>query len=366
MTEAGSTTTTGRPAPSTLVDPGTLAGWLDEQGLGRGPVEVDWLGEGHSNLTFAVRRGEAAWVLRRPPRGPLLPTAHDVVREFRVLSVLSACGAPVRVPRVVAICEDTTVIGVPFFLMERVEGAVVRDRLPAFLAGSSCVRTRHALGLDLADALAEIHCAPPEPFVAVGLGRPDGYLRRQLRRWAGQREGVRQAVAAQGARARDLPDYDAVRDWLSAHLPSPSGPPTLVHGDYKLDNVIVGPEGRIAARVRAVVDWEMATVGEPLADLGYLLSFWLAPGETLPLAELVTTADGFPTRAELVARWAASTRREPRSLDWFITLAVWKLAILLEASYHRWLAGEAEDPFFARLEAGVPALFRRARDVCGA
>ncbi len=243
---------------------------------------------------------------------------------------------------------------------DRSPGVVVREALPPFLADDAAAR--RAVGLDLATTLGEIHRVDWRPFVDAGIGKPSGYLERQLRRWVGQREGIQAAVAAAGGTARELPDYDAVRDWLRAHLPAESEP-AVVHGDYKLDNVIVEPTG---PRISAVVDWEMATVGDPRADLGYLLSFWPEPGESVPLAELVTTADGFPTRAEMVAGWEAATGRSAGDTRWFVALAVWKLAILLEASYHRWLAGMADDPFFARLDEGVPALLARARQVSGA
>ena len=336
---------------------------------GGGPLVVQTLGEGHSNLTFRVSRGDVAYVLRRPPAGPLLPTAHDVVREYRVLQLLRATGHPVRVPGVVAVCEDPTVIGVPFYLMDEVDGVIVRHELPAAVATDPAAL--RALGLDLADALAEIHQVSWEPFVEAGIGRPGGYLARQLKRWTGQREGIRQAAAAAGGRARDLPDYDAVRDWLAAHLPAEDAP-AVVHGDYKLDNTVVdlaaatGAAGGGSRPIAAVVDWEMATVGDPRADLGYLLSFWPQPGEDFPLGGLFAAPPGLPTRADLVDRWSAGTGRDPGDTRWFVTLAVWKLAILLEASYHRWLAGMADDPFFATMDAGVPALLARARATCGA
>jgi len=342
------------------VDPTALAGWIRRALPGGGDVSISPLGEGHSNLTFLVRRGGEEWVLRRPPVGPLLPTAHDVVREYRVLTLLGAAGH-VRVPRTVAVCTDAAVIGAPFYLMQRQDGAVIRDALPPWLAAD--VDAQRALGLDLADTLAEIHRADWRPFVGAGLGKESGYLERQLRRWVGQREGIEAAVAATGARARQLPDYDAVRDWLRAHLPA-EVEPAVVHGDFKLDNVIVGPGDQ--PRVAAVVDWEMATVGDPRADLGYLLSFWPEPGEEFALGDLVASGPGFPARADLVTRWADATGRDPGETRWFVALAVWKLAILLEASYHRHLAGMADDPFFATLDVGVPALLARAREVAGA
>jgi aminoglycoside phosphotransferase (APT) family kinase protein len=346
-----------------------------------GRVSVRRLTQGHSNLTYVVVAGGRELILRRPPAGPLLPTAHDVVREYRVLDLLARSDVPVRVPPVVAVCEDVSVLGAPFYLMERAAGIVIRDALPAWLDPAA----QRVLGLDLAVALAEIHRVPVAPFVAAGLGREGGYLERQLRRWVGQREGIQAAVAAAGGRARALPDYDAVRDWLRAQLPAETEP-AVVHGDYKLDNVVVaggpghdgpggggpggggpgggGPGG--AVRVGAVVDWEMATVGDPRADLGYLLSFWTEPGERYPLGDLVTSGPGFPTRAELVEVWQQGTDRSAGDTTWFVTLAVWKLAVLLEASYHRHLAGSTDDPFFATLEQGVPDLLAHAREVCGA
>ena len=331
-------------------------------------VSVRRLAEGHSNLTYVVAVGGRELILRRPPAGPLLPTAHDVVREYRVLDLLARSDVPVRVPRVLALCEDDGVLGAPFYLMERAVGVVIRDVLPAWLDPAG----QHALGLDLAAALAEIHRVPVAPFVAAGLGREGGYLERQLRRWVGQREGIEAAVAASGGLARALPDYDAVRDWLRDQLPSEQEP-AVVHGDYKLDNVVVaggagerGTDLAGVARVGAVVDWEMATVGDPRADLGYLLSFWPEPGERYPLGDLVAGGAGFPTRAELVEVWQQGTGRAAGDTTWFVTLAVWKLAVLLEASYHRHLAGSTDDPFFATLEQGVPDLLAHAREVCGA
>ncbi len=360
---------------SDLVDADGLQRWLSGHDLltGAGELAVTPLGEGHSNLTFLVRRGPDELVLRRPPRGPLLPTAHDMVREARVLGLLAASGESVRVPRVRGVCEDTGVIGAPFYVMDRSAGVVVRDTLPDFMAGPEGRAARHEVGVELPRVLGAIHRVDWRPFVDAGIGRPAGYLDRQLRRWVGQREGIQAAVAAAGGQARELPDYDVVRDWLRAHLPEESEP-AVVHGDFKLDNVIVAPATSVdeagnptaTARITAVVDWEMATVGDPRADLGYLLSFWPERGETVPLAELVTSHDGFPTRDEVVALWEDASGRSAGDTRWFVALAVWKLAILLEASHHRWLAGLAEDPFFARLDAGVPQLLARAREVCGA
>ena len=357
-------------ASTLLVDPGRLTTWAEEHLPGTGPVEVERHAAGHSNLTFVVRRegsGPSGSCAARPKA--------RCCRRRTTCCASTACStcsaaAAVRVPTVTAACDDPTVIGVPFYLMERVDGIVIRETPPEWLADDDRdAARRHALGLDLADALAELHTAPYEPLVAAGIGKPDGYLRRQLRRWRGQREGVQQAAAAAGAPARELPDYDALRDWLEATVPA-EVPPAIVHGDYKLDNVIVtgaaAPGADAAPRVAAIVDWEMATVGDPRADLGYFLSFWVNEGERMPWHELVTSAPGYASRDEMVARWEQGTDRIAGDITWFVTLAVWKLAVLLEASYHRHLAGTTDDPFFALLEQGVPALLARARELAGA
>jgi aminoglycoside phosphotransferase (APT) family kinase protein len=335
-----------------LVDPERLAAYAAATLPGDGPLTVERLAAGHSNLTFVIRRQDHEWILRRPPQGPLLPTAHDVMREYRVLDLLGRSGSTVRVPKVTLGCDDPEVIGAPFYLMERVDGEVIRTSLPEW-AGEP---QRRAIGFELVDALAELHAVPVEPFVDAGIGKPDGYLARQLRRWRGQREG---------ANTRELPDYDVLSAWLEQHLPMQAGT-SLVHGDYKLDNVAVSPDG---PRLTAILDWEMATVGDPLADLGYLLSFWIEPGERDEFSEVagnVTTQPGFPTREEMVARYAAKSGRDVSDLTAYVVLAIWKLAILLEGSYSRHLAGTTDDPFFALLDRGVPALLARARRVAGA
>ena len=351
-----------------LVDVVRFTAWAAPRLPGEGGIEVERLREGHSNLTFVVRRDGREWILRRPPRGPLLPTAHDVLREFRVLDLLARTGSPARVPTVTAACEDESVIGVPFYLMERAEGDVIRERLPAWLADDERdPPSRRALAFDLVDALAELHSTDPAPFVEAGVGRPSGYLARQVRRWRGQREGIQAAARERGTGARDLPDYDVVRDWLETHLPEETEHPTVVHGDYKLDNVLSLPGD--PPRVNAILDWEMATVGDPLADLGYLLSFWVEAGDDPwreALSGRVYSAPGMPTRDEVVERYGSLTGRSMRDVRFYVTLAVWKLAILLEASYNRHLAGTTDDPFFAMLDVGVPALLDYARQVCEA
>jgi aminoglycoside phosphotransferase (APT) family kinase protein len=334
-----------------LADPEALGRYLDDKVGGDGAFEVERHRAGHSNETFLVRRAGREWVLRRPPRGAFLPTAHDVLREYRVLSALK--GTQVRAPRTVLACQDESVIGAPFFLMEKVDGVVVRDRLPDNIDEAG----RRRIGEELVDALAEIHDVD---WRSAGLaGRPEGYLKRQVRRWTGQLQLASRLT-------RPLPGLFAVGDWLSENLPG-SPPATIVHGDYKLDNVVLSPGP--SPRVVAILDWEMSTIGDPFADLGYLLSFWREPADppdrVLTEQMDLTRLPGFPTRAEMVERYAGRTGRQPAHLRWYEVLAIWKLAILLEGSYARHLAGVTDDPFFARLEEGVPALGRRALEVAG-
>jgi aminoglycoside phosphotransferase (APT) family kinase protein len=256
-------------------------------------------------------------------------------------------------------CEDPSVIGAPFYVMERVDGWVVRDRLPAFLDEGPDA-DRRAVGEELVDALVELHTVDWRAAGLEGWGKPTGYLERQVRRWTGQ------LTIATGF-TRPLPDLFRLGEWLAERVPA-SPPSTIVHGDYKLDNVVLTPDAPV--RVAAILDWEMSTIGDPLADLGYLLSFWREPGDPpdpvlIEQVEL-TRLPGFSTRAELLDRYAERSGREVPDLRWYEVLARWKLAILLEGSYARHLAGVTDDPFFAELERGVPALARRALEVAGA
>lgn len=308
---------------------------------------------GHSNETFFLTRDGLEWVLRRPPRGAFLPSAHDVLREFRVLDALKRTSA--RVPRTLLACEDESIIGAPFYVMEKVDGVVIRSELPQVFTEPERAR----IGQELVDALIELHSVDPASCGLDTLAKPTGYLERQLKRWTGQLELTM-------PHSRELPDLVRLGEWLRKELPD-TVQTTIVHGDYKLDNVMFAPA--TPARLVAILDWEMSTLGDPLADLGWMISFWREPSDessdVLAATSRVTELRGFVSRRDLADRYARATGRDLSNIEWYTVLAIWKLAILLEGSYARHLAGMTDDPFFAELEAGVPALADKAMEVAG-
>ena len=321
-----------------------LEAFLDERGIGEGPLEAEPIGEGHSNVTFTIRRRGGAWVLRRPPRPPLPPSAHDVLREARLLSAVQ--DADVRTPRVLAACDDDAVIGAPFYVMELIEGEVLTTELPPALEGEGA-----RIGDELVDALVEVHAVDWLACGLEGYGKPTGYLERQLRRFGGLWEHNR---------TRALPVLDRVAEWLAQHKPE-SGTATIVHGDYRLGNTMFAPGA--PARLNAIFDWELATIGDPLADVGYMVATWSQrgdPEDALRGLGAVTRRPGFPTREQLIARYEERSGRSMSDVRWYMTLALWKSAVFLEGSYKRRLAGTTEDAFFDLLEHGVPAMAERA------
>jgi aminoglycoside phosphotransferase (APT) family kinase protein len=313
----------------------------------KNPLNIERITTGHSNEVFRVTCGTFVAVLRRPPRTPLSPTAHDMAREFRVLQAFYG-RSNVPVPRPIACCTDTSVIGAPFYLMEAIDGVVIRERVPAPL--DSDPQTPRACAYALIDALAAIHAFDWERGGLDGFGRPDGYLERQVPRWLGQLEKYK---------TRPLPDVDEAGRWLAGVTP-PMQAPAVIHGDYKLDNVMFAP--RVPVELVAVVDWEQSTIGDPLVDLGWVLGLWVEPGERASLAgasPFGTTTD-VPTRADLIDRYAAQTDRDLTHLAFYCVLGLFKLACVMEGSYARFKAGTSDDAYFAALDEGVPALARRA------
>ncbi len=303
------------------------------------------IGEGHSCVTFGLSTGV---VLRRPPRGPLPPSAHDVLREARLLRALEP--TTVRVPRVLAVCDDTSVIGAPFYVMERVHGEVITTSIPAPLDRP---HERARIADELIDSLVELHDVDWTSLGLEGFGKPSGYLERQLRRFNGLWEHNR---------TRELPEVEEVGAWLAANLPD-SPPSTIVHGDYRLGNTMFAPEA--PARLIAIFDWEMATIGDPLADVGYMMIHWTQPGDEVGRFNLhtVTTEPGFPSRQELIARYEERSGRSVQALSWYVTLALWKAVVFMEGNYKRAVAGSTDDPYLKAFGEGVVELAQRALKV---
>lgn len=327
-----------------------LESYLEAHGLGTGRIEPERIGEGHSNVTFLLRRGEEAHlVLRRPPRPPLPPSAHDVLREARLLTAIE--GAEVRSPRVLAACDDESVLGVPFYVMERIEGTVITSSVPERLDDPA---ERRRIGQELVDALGEMHSVDWRASGLEGFGKPTGYLERQLRRFGGLWEHNK---------TRELPLVQEVGDWLARHVPD-SPEATIVHGDYRLGNTMFRHEA--PARLVAIFDWEMATIGDPLADLGYLTATWSRPDgmrETMFDRLSVTHGEGFPSRDDLVARYEERTGRSMSDLRWYQALALWKAAVFMEGNYKRSLAGTTDDPWLRMFDEGVPQLAEAAHQL---
>jgi aminoglycoside phosphotransferase (APT) family kinase protein len=323
--------------------------FLDAHGLGSGPVAATRIGDGGgSNFTFLLERGGERFVLRRPPRPPLPPSAHDMVREARLQNAIRAAGFA-RLPEIAAVCEDESVLGVPFYVMRFLDGHVITQELPP---GLESQEARRALGLDLVDTLVEIHAADVSQPGLAAFARPGSYLERQVRRFT-QLWDIN--------RTREIYEVEEVARLLAERQPEPL-PETVVHGDYRLGNAMVSPAD--PARIAAVLDWEMGAIGDPRADVGYLLATYSEPGgRPSPLGSSPATAEpGFPTRAELAARYVERTGRDVEPLGWFEALALWKAAVFCEAIYGRYIRGElgAEDTRAALFEQAVPLLARTA------
>jgi aminoglycoside phosphotransferase (APT) family kinase protein len=334
----------------------TVRSFLDEHRLGSGALQAHRIGEGGgSNFSFLLEREDGArYVLRRPPRPPLPPSAHDVVREASLQLALAPLG--IRVPTIRAVCKDDSLVGVPFYVMDYIDGDVVTTALPPPIDHDPVLR--RALANDLVDTLVEIHAADVRVPALAAFLRPGNYNERQVRRFS-QLWELNQT--------RDLPTVVAVGRWLAANVPDQLQP-TVVHGDYRLGNMIVTREQ--PERIAAVLDWEMGAIGDPRADVGYLVATYSEPGgRENPLGTSpVTGMQGFPTRSELVERYVARSGRDVQPLAWFEALALWKAAVFCEAIYGRYVRGEltADDGSASRFEKGVPLLAETAAELVGA
>jgi aminoglycoside phosphotransferase (APT) family kinase protein len=315
------------------IDRGGVEAWFEQHVDGvELPLAFERISGGHSNLTYGVAdEGGRRWALRRPPLGKRLGSAHDMGREHKVVSALGSTSVPVA--PVVGLCEDESVNEAPFYVMEFVEGPILRGLAEAEVFPQEV--DRRAIGERVADTLVDIHAVDPDAAGLGDLGRKEDYVARQLHRWQGQWEK---------SKTRELAAIDAVHERLQARIPE-QGPATIVHGDYRLDNMILTPEGEVAA----VVDWELCTLGDPLADVGLLLVYWPERGEDpVALGQPANLAPGFPTRDELRQRYAERSGRDLSQLDFFVALGYWKLAIILEGVYARYAAGQ-----YGKVDPGI-------------
>ncbi|MFZ0015349.1 MAG: phosphotransferase family protein [Acidimicrobiia bacterium] len=311
---------------------------------------VSQFGGGKANLTYLLTFPDGdELVLRRPPLGPVAPGAHDMSREFRVLSRLWQ--AFDKAPRAIAFCDDHEVIGADFLLMERRDGIVVRGAIPPEFGGGNDPEATRKLSEVVVDTLAEFHTVDPGVCGLDDLGHPEGFLRRQVEGWSGRWDRAKHEENALA---------DELATWLGEHIP-PDGTPSLLHNDWRLDNMAVSPDD--PGVCVAVYDWDMATRGDPLADLGTLMGSWFDPGEAPgELSMMPTQSRGWLSRGDAVARYAAAAGTESPSIDWYLVFGAWKLAIVLQQIYIRWMRGQTADERFRNLDEGARHLFRLAAD----
>lgn len=316
------------------------------------PLTVRQFGGGAANLTYLLDYGTHQYVLRRPPLGPVAPSAHDMGREYRVLSVLYQ--AFPLAPRAFLLCEDAAVIGAPFFVMERRKGVVVRKSLPDEFAALPDAPRR--MSAALVDTLADLHAVDYAALGLESLGKPAGFITRQVEGWYGRWHN---------ARVDDLPEMERVYRWLADNLP-PEGAPALIHNDYKLDNVMLAVDN--PGQMVAVFDWDMCTLGDPLSDLGALLTYWSQPDDPpyLQAAAMMPVGDRrFLTRDELVQRYAARSGRDVSFIPFYHALGLFRLVVIAAQIYVRYRRGQTQDTRFEAFGMTIPLLARRAAEVAG-
>jgi aminoglycoside phosphotransferase (APT) family kinase protein len=318
------------------------------------PLEVKQFHGGHSNLTYLLRFGDQEWVVRRPPFGPLPPSAHDMAREYRVLSrVWEGLEAA---PRAILLCEDPAIIGAPFFVMQRRRGFVVPNRRPLDPGIKQTPETFRAMSEGFIDALADLHKVDYKQIGLEGLGRPDGFLRRQITGWMDRWEK---------AKTGEVPLMNQLGAWFLDHLP-PAQPPVILHNDYYLHNVMFAPDN--SGKVVGIFDWEMSTLGDPLIDLGIALNYWREAGDARDLIDLSeghahTTRAGFLTRRQLTERYAARSGRDVSHSDYYRAWALWKTSTVVQQIYVRFVRGQTSDPRFEAMGTHPPVLARTAAEV---
>jgi len=310
-------------APPKGIDFDRLLPWFREHVAPVESLRAEVIGHGRSNITYRVSSGEQSWVLRRPPLSHVLPTAHDMKREFRVISALAGTGVPV--PGAIALCEDVSVNDAPFYVMEFVQGLVPTDAAEVVRRFDEATQRR--MGEELVDTLVLLHSLDPASVGLADFGKPQGFIERQVRRFTGQIEQHR---------TRDVPELEELARRLNAWIPPESGA-AIIHGDYRLDNCVIGDDGHIAA----VLDWEMATLGDPLADVGMQYMYWAgADGQGAQgISGAVTALPAFLKRDGAIRRYAEKSGRDLTNLDFYVVLAYFKLAVIVEGIYARFLEG---------------------------
>lgn len=333
-----------------------LAELLPGAPLDQASIEIEQFPGGHSNLTYLVRLGGHEFVLRRPPFGPVAPTAHDMPREYRLLAAVHPLFA--LAPRPYLLCEDQSIIGVPFYLMERRRGLVIRRDIPEEIGEDLELRRRVSYGM--IDTLAALHSVDIYSSGLVNIGKPVGFVTRQLKGWTER---------WQRSKTSELPELDAVVQWLAAGIPAEPDPDagrpaTLVHNDFKLDNTMLDPKD--PSRVVAVLDWEMCTVGDPLIDVGIFLCYWAMKDDPEARRESispVTTEPGWITRQEVIERYAEKTGRDLAGIAFYETFALFKTAVVLQQIYYRFVKGQTQDERFKNFDRRVSGLARAAYDL---
>lgn len=320
------------------------------EGLPEGDLEVRQFPSGASNLTYLLKIEDWQGVLRRPPLGPIPPKAHDMGRESGILRMLEA--AYPLAPKPYFLCDDESVIGAPFYVMERREGVVINESFPE---GTEVTEELcRGISRTVADTLVELHAVDPWEAGLGDLGRPEGFLERQTHGWISRYDK---------AKTDEIEEVGLLTDWLARDIPE-SPRPTIIHNDYKLNNLVLNPDD--LTEVRAVLDWEMATIGDPLFDLAVSLTYWVEPGDSEDLKQVlptVTDAPGFMTRKELIDYYAKQSGRDLSDMHWYVVFGYFKLAGILQQIYARWHNGQTKDDRFANFDERVRTLILHAHDL---
>ena len=318
------------------------------------PIKIEQFPGGHSNLTYLIRYGDQEFVLRRPPVGPVAPTAHDMPREYKLLSVINP-QFPLA-PRPVLLCEDVSILGVPFYLMERRHGFIVRFKVPDQIGENPGLRRR--LSETIVDTLVALHAVDIQATGIVNIGKPEGFVTRQVHGWADR---------WQRSKTGELPSMDQVIQWLADRIPCDSGSATMVHNDFKLDNLMLADDE--PSRVVAVLDWEMCTVGDPLVDVGLALTYWTMQGGSKGAANqnsslrALTSGPGWMTREEIIERYETKTGRDLSRIAFYETFARFKVAVVIQQIYFRYVRGQTHDERFRNFDELVRALTAEALEL---